>query len=115
MRLVMFRGVWCAYERVAGQPRRTSLGTTDREVAARRLIDLEQGRRRKATTRRGDVGSLSGRAGITARQQRNVALRLEAPRTSLRASAAGSDYASPDPLLRRQGAETRHQRREDPA
>ena len=50
MRLVMFRGVWCAYERVAGRPRRTSLGTTDREVAARRLIDLEQGRRRKATT-----------------------------------------------------------------
>src|SRR5262249_1050674 len=50
MRLVMFRGVWGAYERVAGRPRRTSLGTTDREVAARRLIDLEQGRRRKATT-----------------------------------------------------------------
>jgi integrase len=46
----MFRGVWCAYERVDGQPKRTSLGTKDREVAARRLIDLEQGRRRKATT-----------------------------------------------------------------
>ena len=26
------------------------MGTTDREVAARRLIDLEQGRRRKAST-----------------------------------------------------------------
>jgi integrase len=50
MRLVMFRGKWNAYERVDGQPKRTSLGTTDREVAARRLIDLEQGRRRKATT-----------------------------------------------------------------
>jgi integrase len=46
----MFRGKWNAYERVDGQPKRTSLGTKDREVAARRLIDLEQGRRRKATT-----------------------------------------------------------------
>jgi integrase len=50
VRLVMFRGKWNAYERVDGQPKRTSLGTADREVAARRLIDLEQGRRRKATT-----------------------------------------------------------------
>jgi integrase len=46
----MFRGKWCAYERVDGQPKRTSLGTTDRKVAARRLIDLERGRQRKATT-----------------------------------------------------------------
>jgi integrase len=46
----MFRGKWHAYERVDGQPKRTSLGTTDREIAARRLIDLEQGRRRKAVT-----------------------------------------------------------------
>jgi hypothetical protein len=50
VRLVMFRGKWHAYERIDGQPKRTSLGTTDREVAARRLIDLEQGRQRKATT-----------------------------------------------------------------
>jgi integrase len=50
VRLVMFRGKWHAYERVDGQPKRTSLGTTDREVAARRLIDLEQGRQRKPTT-----------------------------------------------------------------
>jgi integrase len=46
----MFRGKWHAYERIDGQPKRTSLGTTDRTVAARRLIDLEQGRQRKATT-----------------------------------------------------------------
>jgi integrase len=46
----MFRGKWHTYERVDGQPKRRSLGTADREVAARRLIDLEQGRRRKATT-----------------------------------------------------------------
>ena len=46
----MFGGKWHAYERVDGQPKRTSLATKDREVAARRLIDLEQGRRRKATT-----------------------------------------------------------------
>jgi integrase len=46
----MFRGNWAAYERVDGQPKRVSLGTADREVAARRLIDLEQARRRKATT-----------------------------------------------------------------
>jgi len=50
LRLVVFRGKWHAYERVDGQPKRTSLATKDREVAARRLIDLEQGRRRKATT-----------------------------------------------------------------
>jgi integrase len=46
----MFRGKWHAYERVDGQPKRTSLGTTDREVATRRLVDLGQARRRKATT-----------------------------------------------------------------
>jgi integrase len=46
----MFRGAWAAYERVDGQPKRTSLGTADRTVAARRLIDLEHARRRKATT-----------------------------------------------------------------
>ena len=49
MRLVMFRGKWHAYQRVGGQPRRVSLGTADRQVAERRLIDLEAGRRRKAT------------------------------------------------------------------
>jgi integrase len=50
MRLVMFRGSWAAYERIDGRPKRTSLGTTSRQVAERRLIDLEQVRRRKATT-----------------------------------------------------------------
>jgi integrase len=50
LRLVLFRGKWHSYERVDGQPKRRSLGTSDREVAARRLIDIEQGRRRKATT-----------------------------------------------------------------
>jgi integrase len=50
MRLVWFRGRWHAYERIDGRAKRTSLGTKDREVAARRLIDLEAGRRRKATT-----------------------------------------------------------------
>lgn len=50
MRLVWFRGKWHAYERIDGRAKRTSLGTTSREAAARRLIDLEQGRRRKATT-----------------------------------------------------------------
>jgi integrase len=49
MRLVWFRGKWHAYERIDGRAKRTSLGTADRQVAARRLIDLEQGRRRKAT------------------------------------------------------------------
>ena len=50
MRLVWFRERWYAYERVAGQPKRYSLGTADRKAAERRLIDLEQQRRRKATT-----------------------------------------------------------------
>jgi integrase len=50
VRLVMFRGKWHGYERIGGQPKRISLGTADRQVAARRLVDLEQGRRRKATT-----------------------------------------------------------------
>lgn len=50
MRLVWFRGRWHAYERVGGQPKRTSLGTTSREIATRRLIDLETGRKRKPTT-----------------------------------------------------------------
>jgi integrase len=50
MRIVWFRGKWHAYERVDGKPRRISLGTTDRKVADRRLIDLQQGRRRNATT-----------------------------------------------------------------
>jgi len=50
LRLVMFRGKWHAYERVDGQPKRTSLGTTDRQIAQRRLVDLEAARRQKATT-----------------------------------------------------------------
>jgi integrase len=50
MRLVMFRGRWHAYERINGQPKRTSLGTADRAVAERRLRDLEAAQRRKATT-----------------------------------------------------------------
>jgi integrase len=50
MRLVWFREKWHAYERVDGRPKRTSLGTTSREIAARRLIDLEQTKQRKATT-----------------------------------------------------------------
>jgi integrase len=51
MRLVWFRERWHAYERTAdGRPRRTSLGTKDRPVAERRLIDLQASRRRKATT-----------------------------------------------------------------
>jgi integrase len=50
MRIVWFRGKFCAYERTERGSKRTSLGTTDRAVAERRLIDLQQGRRRKATT-----------------------------------------------------------------
>jgi integrase len=50
MRLVWFRGKWHAYERVDGQPKRTSLGTADRQVAERRLIDLKQTKRRKPAT-----------------------------------------------------------------
>lgn len=50
MRLVWFRDRWHAYERTAAGAKRTSLGTTDRQVAERRLRDLEQARRRKATT-----------------------------------------------------------------
>jgi integrase len=50
MRLVWFRDHWYAYERLAGQPRRISLRTRDREEAARRLVDLEASRRRPATT-----------------------------------------------------------------
>ena len=49
MRLVWFRGKWHGYERLDGRAKRTSLGTTSREVAARRLIDLERGQRRKPT------------------------------------------------------------------
>jgi hypothetical protein len=50
MRLVWFRGKWHSYERIDGQAKRTSLGTTSREVAARRLIDLEKAQRRDPTT-----------------------------------------------------------------
>lgn len=50
MRLVMFRGKWHAYERIDGRAKRTSLGTTTRAVAERRLIDLETTRRIPATT-----------------------------------------------------------------
>jgi integrase len=50
MRLVLFRGRFYAYERVAGQPKRISLRTRDREEAARRLADLETARRRPTTT-----------------------------------------------------------------
>ena len=50
MRLVMFRGRWHAYERVDGKPKRTSLGTADRQIAERRLLDLQATLRRKATT-----------------------------------------------------------------
>ncbi len=50
MRIVWFRNKFYAYDRVGGQPRRTSLGTTDRQVAERRLVDLETALRRKATT-----------------------------------------------------------------
>lgn len=50
MRLVWFRDRWHAYERTAAGAKRTSLGTTDRQVAERRLRDLEAARRRKATT-----------------------------------------------------------------
>jgi integrase len=50
MQLRFYRGQFCAYERVGGRTKRTSLGTKDRQVAERRLIDLQQGRRRKATT-----------------------------------------------------------------
>jgi integrase len=50
MRIVWFRKRFYAYDRVGGQPRRTSLGTTDRQVAERRLVDLQATLRRKATT-----------------------------------------------------------------
>jgi integrase len=49
MRLVLFRGWFYAYERVAGQPKRISLRTRDRNQALQRLADLEASRRRKAT------------------------------------------------------------------
>jgi integrase len=50
MRIVWFRGAWYAYERDGGRSKRTSLGAKDRAVAEKRLIDLQQARRRKATT-----------------------------------------------------------------
>ncbi len=50
MRIVWFRHKFYAYDRVNGQPRRTSLGTTDHQTAERRLVDLETALRRKATT-----------------------------------------------------------------
>lgn len=42
MRLVKFRGKWCAYWRKDGKARRISLGTEDRDLAKRRLADLEK-------------------------------------------------------------------------
>lgn len=50
MRIVWFRNAYYAYWRDAGKPRRTALRTTDREVAGRRLIDLEKSLRQRATT-----------------------------------------------------------------
>lgn len=49
MRIVRFRGSFYAYWREDGQPRRTALRTADRETAERRLKDLEQSLRKKAT------------------------------------------------------------------
>jgi integrase len=50
MHVVWFRGYWYAYERVDGTPRRTSLGTKDRDEAERRLADLQASLKRPATT-----------------------------------------------------------------
>jgi hypothetical protein len=50
MHVVWFRGYWYAYERVDGTPRRTSLGTEDRDEAERRLSDLQASLKRPATT-----------------------------------------------------------------
>jgi integrase len=50
MRLVLFRGRFYAYERVAGQPKRISLRTRERALALQHLVDLEASRRQKAQT-----------------------------------------------------------------
>ncbi len=50
MRLVLYRGSWAIYERIQGRVRRTSLGTADRAIAERRLLDVNAQRRRKADT-----------------------------------------------------------------
>lgn len=42
VRLVLFRGYWCAAETIAGQTKRRSLRTRDRAVAERRLADLQR-------------------------------------------------------------------------
>jgi integrase len=42
MRLVQFRGKWCAYWREDGKPKRISLRTTDRVLAEQRLADLKK-------------------------------------------------------------------------
>jgi integrase len=49
MRIVWFRGGYYAYWRDGNQPKRTALRTQDREVAERRLRDLELSLRTKAT------------------------------------------------------------------
>lgn len=50
MRIVWFRGSYSAYWREGGLPRRTALRTKDRQVAERKLRDLELSLRRKAET-----------------------------------------------------------------
>ena len=50
MRLVLFRGSFYGYERLAGQPKRISLRTRNRDLALQRLADLEASRRYKAST-----------------------------------------------------------------
>lgn len=65
MRLVLYRGEWCAYWRKAGKTYRRSLRTKDREAARRLLIDLQ--RPERAATTVGDVVALyltdKGKAG----------------------------------------------------
>lgn len=51
MRLVLYRGKWCAYgQDAAGKPRRHSLRTADRAVAEQRFKDLVRFGEQKATT-----------------------------------------------------------------
>lgn len=51
MRLVLYRGSYCAYWRdEQGNPRRTSLGSRDRAVAERRLVDFAKSRQAKPST-----------------------------------------------------------------
>lgn len=51
-RLVFYRGVWCAYWREGGRPRRVSLGVSNKAQAEQALVDwaAEQQRQRPAVT-----------------------------------------------------------------